>query len=126
MISQDKTGVAFSCVFIHDTMQAFKLFKGQHIPKFNATTFHVNGQYKLNNNWRQFTTAQPSPAIEMKTNLDAPKDFVNTNDFFRNRKVCNIPVKSIINFFCKVLLVGIVGAFTGVCDNQVTMDYAVI
>ena len=32
-------------------------------------------------------TAQPNPPIELKTTDAAPKDFVNTNDFFKNKKV---------------------------------------
>jgi len=43
------------------------------------------------------------PPMEFKTIESAPNDILNTNDLFRNKKV---------------LLIGIVGAFTGVCDNQ--------
>eukprot|EP01119_Soliformovum_irregulare_P010949 TRINITY_DN2701_c0_g2_i1.p1 TRINITY_DN2701_c0_g2~~TRINITY_DN2701_c0_g2_i1.p1 ORF type:complete len:190 (+),score=16.53 TRINITY_DN2701_c0_g2_i1:184-753(+) len=53
---------------------------------------------------RAYSTATPNPPIELKTTRDAPKDFVSTADYFKNRKV---------------LLVGVVGAFTGVCDNQI-------
>jgi len=49
------------------------------------------------------STATPNPPIEMKTTSPAPKDFINTSDFFKNKKV---------------LLIGVVGAFTGVCDQQ--------
>jgi len=49
-------------------------------------------------------TATPNPPIELKTTAASPRDFINTNDLFKNKKV---------------LLVGVVGAFTGVCDNQI-------
>jgi len=52
---------------------------------------------------RFLSTAVPNPPIELRTTADKPRDFINTNELFKNRKV---------------LLVGIVGAFTGVCDNQ--------
>jgi len=67
--------------------------------------------YKLNNvpsfsqsiPSRFFSTATPNPPLELKTTFPPPKDFINTNDLFKNKKV---------------LVLGIVGAFTGVCDNQ--------
>jgi hypothetical protein len=65
---------------------------------------------------RWASTAIPNPPIELKTTSAAPKDFINTNDLFKNRKVSFL--FSFANL-CQVLLVGIVGAFTGVCDNQV-------
>jgi len=48
-------------------------------------------------------TATPNPPLELKTTAPPPKEFINTNDFFKNRKI---------------LLIGVVGAFTGVCDAQ--------
>jgi len=49
------------------------------------------------------STATPQPPIELKT-TSSKNEIVSTNDLFKNKKV---------------LLVGIVGAFTGVCDNQI-------
>ncbi|PRP85381.1 hypothetical protein PROFUN_07089 [Planoprotostelium fungivorum] len=57
--------------------------------------------------FRRFASSQsatPNPPIEFKTTLPAPNDFVNTNELFKNKKV---------------LVVGVVGAFTGVCDGQI-------
>jgi len=51
--------------------------------------------------FRCVSTATPQPPIELST---ASKDIVNTNELFKNKKV---------------LLVGIVGAFSGVCDKQI-------
>jgi hypothetical protein len=38
------------------------------------------------------TTAQPQPAMELKTISPPPKDLINTTDFFKNKKVtiCNM------------------------------------
>ena len=32
-------------------------------------------------------TAQPNPPIELQTTFSAPKDYTNTDEFFKNRKV---------------------------------------
>jgi len=52
--------------------------------------------------YKTFSTATAN--LNLKTNAPAPKDFINPKEYFKNKKV---------------LLVGIVGAFTGVCDNQI-------
>eukprot|EP01116_Phalansterium_solitarium_P021955 TRINITY_DN7059_c0_g1_i1.p2 TRINITY_DN7059_c0_g1~~TRINITY_DN7059_c0_g1_i1.p2 ORF type:complete len:197 (+),score=41.98 TRINITY_DN7059_c0_g1_i1:37-591(+) len=52
---------------------------------------------------RDISIATPQPPIELKS-TSSKREVINTNDLFNNRKV---------------LLVGIVGAFTGVCDNQI-------
>jgi len=88
-------------------IMASSLFSCRSLFTVNSST-RVPIQSHLNNqrftSSRLFTTATPNPAIEFKTNAEKPRDFVSTNDLFKNRKV---------------LLVGIVGAFTGVCDNQI-------
>merc|ERR1712232_867235 len=53
---------------------------------------------------RYYATAQPNPPLELPSTRAAPNEFINTNDLFNNKKV---------------LLVGIVGAFTGVCQRQI-------
>jgi len=79
---------------------AFLLSKSTHAfskpAPFTISKFQYPGSH-------YFSTATPNPSIELKTNFDPPKDFINTNEMFKNRKI---------------LLIGIVGAFTGVCDNQ--------
>jgi len=72
--------------------------------KCNLSTKPSNFTFSYKWSFRGFSTTTPNPPIEFKTNAANPRDFVNTNDLFKNRKV---------------LLVGIVGAFTGVCDKQI-------
>jgi len=72
--------------------------------KFSVAKSSVSSnKFAVSSPWRYFSTATPNPPLELKTTFPSPKDFTNTNELFKNKKV---------------LLVGVVGAFTGVCDNQ--------
>jgi hypothetical protein len=63
-------------------MASIKLFsKSQVFVTKKFTPIRSNGI-------RYFSdTAQPSPPIELQTTFNAPKDFTNTDEFFKNRKV---------------------------------------
>lgn len=62
-----------------------KLIK--NFQKKNVFLLKKRNSLKINI-WKKWvSTAMPNPPLEFKTNRDPPKDFINTNDLFKNKKV---------------------------------------